>query len=170
MFLAQMIVLSVVGGLWFARHDRGLLRERLAPLIQKEQPTADKILVWMFLMVVFAALVLMGHDAVRFGWSSMPPRGWAIGELALPVDVVPLSNHAGEYFRCTRGQSSGRSRGDGHCFGPYRIVRHPMYAATIGFLFNTSLLLGSWAPGLLGSWAPGLLVGRCGSVPPPGFA
>lgn len=144
-FLAQMIVLSVVGGLWFARHDPGLLRERLAPLIQKEQPTADKILVSMFLMVFFAALVLMGLDAVRFGWSSMPPLGWAIGELALLLSMWLLFRTMQENTFAAPVVKVQGDRGQRViASGPYRIVRHPMYAATIGFLFGTSLLLGSW--------------------------
>jgi protein-S-isoprenylcysteine O-methyltransferase Ste14 len=37
--------------------------------------------------------------------------------------------------------------------GPYRFVRHPMYAAFIPFALGTALLLGSWY-GLLGGTAP----------------
>jgi protein-S-isoprenylcysteine O-methyltransferase Ste14 len=144
-FLVQMIVLSVAGGLWFARHDPGLLRERLAPLIQKEQPTADKILVFIFFTVFFAALVLMGLDAVRLRWSSMPPLGRAIGELALFLSMWILFRTMQENTFAAPVVKIQRDRGQRViASGPYRIVRHPMYAATIGFLFGTSLLLGSW--------------------------
>jgi protein-S-isoprenylcysteine O-methyltransferase Ste14 len=144
-FLAQMIVISVAVGLWLARHDPRLLRERLAPLIQKEQRTADKILVSIFVIVLFVALVLMGLDAVRFGWSSMPPIGRAIGELALLLSIWIIFRTMQENtfaapvvkIQGDRGQRVIAS-------GPYRIVRHPMYAATIGYYFGTSLLLGSW--------------------------
>jgi hypothetical protein len=37
-FLVEMIVLSIVGGLWLVRHDPALVQERLAPPIQKGQP------------------------------------------------------------------------------------------------------------------------------------
>jgi protein-S-isoprenylcysteine O-methyltransferase Ste14 len=144
-FLVQIIVISVAGGLWFARHDPGLLRERLAPLIQKEQPTADKILVSIFVMVLFAALVLMGLDAVRFGWSSMPPLGRAIGELALLLSMwIGFRTMQENTFAAPVVKIQGDRGQRVIASGPYRIVRHPMYAATIGFCFGTSLLLGSW--------------------------
>lgn len=34
--------------------------------------------------------------------------------------------------------------------GPYRYVRHPMYAASIVFIIGTTLMLGSWYGLLLG--------------------
>jgi hypothetical protein len=86
-FLVQMIGFSLVGGLWFARRDPDLVRERLAPLIQKDQPTADKILTPVVILAVFGAFVLMVLDAVRFGWSSAPPWVQAIGELILLLSV-----------------------------------------------------------------------------------
>jgi protein-S-isoprenylcysteine O-methyltransferase Ste14 len=144
-FLVQMIVIFLAGGFWFARHDPGLLRERLSPLIQKEQPAADKILITLFVVVIFGAFAIMGLDAVRFEWSSMPPLGRAIGELALLLSMwigfrtMQENTFAAPVVKVQddRGQRVIAS-------GPYRIVRHPMYAATIGFLFGTTLLLGSW--------------------------
>jgi hypothetical protein len=44
LYLGGMIAISVVGGLHLARVDPGLLRERLKPPIQKDQPLADKLI------------------------------------------------------------------------------------------------------------------------------
>jgi protein-S-isoprenylcysteine O-methyltransferase Ste14 len=71
-FLVEMIVLSIVGGLWLIRHDPALVQERLAPPIQKGQPTADKVLLPVIILEISGAIVLMALDAVRFAWSSVP--------------------------------------------------------------------------------------------------
>ena len=43
LYLGEMIALSVVLGLHVARVDPGLLKERLKPPVQKDQPLADKL-------------------------------------------------------------------------------------------------------------------------------
>jgi protein-S-isoprenylcysteine O-methyltransferase Ste14 len=144
-FLAEMIVLFLVGGLWFARHDPALLQERLAPPIQKDQPTADKILLNVFIVVIFGALVLMGLDAVRFGWSSVPPWVRAIGELILLLSVWICFQTMRENTFAAPVVKIQEDRGQMViATGPYRHVRHPMYAGTLFFFVGTSLLLGAW--------------------------
>jgi protein-S-isoprenylcysteine O-methyltransferase Ste14 len=144
-FLAQMIVASVVGGLWLARHDPALVRERLGPPIQKDQPVADKIVLTSIILLFLGALVLMALDAARFGWSSISAWVQAIGELMLLLSlwigfrtlaensfaapVVKIQEDRGQWVVTT---------------GPYRHVRHPMYAGALLFFVGTSLLLGSW--------------------------
>jgi protein-S-isoprenylcysteine O-methyltransferase Ste14 len=86
-FLVEMIVLSMVGGLWLVRHDPALVQERLAPPIQKGQPTADKVLLQLIILVMFGAIVLMALDAVRFAWSSVPFWVQAFGELLLLLSI-----------------------------------------------------------------------------------
>jgi protein-S-isoprenylcysteine O-methyltransferase Ste14 len=144
-WLSEVIVIFLVGGLWLARHDPALLIERLAPPIQKDQPTTDKILLNLFILGVFGALALMGLDAVRFRWSSVPIWVQVIGNVILLLSVwIHLQTMRANTFAVNVVKIQG---GRGHTViatGPYRRVRHPMYAATIGFLFGTSLLLGSW--------------------------
>jgi hypothetical protein len=71
-YLALMLVLSLAGGFWLVRHNPAVVQQRLAPPIQKDQPTADKILIIVIVLALFGAFVLMALDAVRFGWSSVP--------------------------------------------------------------------------------------------------
>src|SRR6202030_933487 len=144
-FLAQMIGFSLVGGLWLARHDPDLVRERLALPIQKDQPAADKILVTVIILAVFGAFVLMALDAVRFGWSSVPPWVQAIGELILLLSLwigfktLRENSFAAPVVKIqkARGQTVITT-------GPYRHVRHPMYVGALLFVAGASLLLGSW--------------------------
>ena len=72
-YLGEMIALSVGFGVHGVRADPGLLRERLKPPLQKNQPLADKLVLIPFLLLVFAAMGFMAVDAARWHWSAMPP-------------------------------------------------------------------------------------------------
>jgi protein-S-isoprenylcysteine O-methyltransferase Ste14 len=144
-FLVEMTVLSIVGGLWLVRHDPALVQERFAPPIQKGQPTADKVLLQVIILVIFGAIVLMALDAVRFAWSSVPFWVQAFGELVLLLSIWISFRTLGENSFAAPVVKIQESRGQTVITsGPYRHVRHPMYAGGLMFLVGTSLLLGSW--------------------------
>jgi protein-S-isoprenylcysteine O-methyltransferase Ste14 len=144
-FLTEMILFSLLGGLWLAKHDPALVAERLGPPIQRAQPTADKVLLTVLILMIFGALVVMALDAVRFGWSYVPPAVQAIGELVLLASLwIGFWTLRENSFAATvvkiqedRGQTVITT-------GPYRIVRHPLYTGALLFIGGTSLLLGSW--------------------------
>jgi protein-S-isoprenylcysteine O-methyltransferase Ste14 len=158
-FLGEMIVASLVGGLWLARHDPALVQERLGPPIQKDQPVADKILLTSFIVLFLGALVLMAFDAVRFEWSFVPLWVRAIGQLLLLLSLwigfrtMRENSFAAPVVKIQedRGQTVVTT-------GLYGHVRHPMYAGAIVFLIGTSLLLGSWW-GLVGVLGLAVLLG-----------
>jgi protein-S-isoprenylcysteine O-methyltransferase Ste14 len=144
-FLVEMIVLSIVGGLWLIRHDPALVQERLAPPIQKGQPTADKVLLPVIILEISGAIVLMALDAVRFAWSSVPFWVQAVGDLLLLLSIWISFRTLGENSFAAPVVKVQESRGQTVISsGPYRHVRHPMYAGVLMFLVGTSLLLGSW--------------------------
>jgi protein-S-isoprenylcysteine O-methyltransferase Ste14 len=144
-YLGEMVSLSLVVGLLLAKHDPGVLKERLASPVQKTQPTADKILLVIILVVIFGSMAFMALDAVRFGWSNMPVWVQALGALILLVAV--LFN-----YRTLRENSFAApvvkiQQERGHTVistGPYGYVRHPFYVGGILFFLGTPLLLGSW--------------------------
>ena len=73
-----MIVGSIVFGLHMLRVDPGLLKERLKPPVQKEQPLADKLVLIPILLLIFGGMAFMAADAARWRWSVMPPTvQWA---------------------------------------------------------------------------------------------
>ena len=80
-FLVLMILLSFTLGIDLARRDPGLLRERMGSPVQRDQPAADKVLLMVLLLVIFAWLVVMGLDAKRFAWSSVPTLVQVLGAL-----------------------------------------------------------------------------------------
>jgi protein-S-isoprenylcysteine O-methyltransferase Ste14 len=140
-----MIVFSLVAGPWLARRDPGLIRERLRPPIQKDQPIADKILVAVLILTIFGMFILIALDAVRFGWSFVPLWMRVIGELILVLSLwISILTLRENSFAATAVKIQ-RDRGQTViATGPYRYVRHPMYAGAVLYFAGASLLLGSW--------------------------
>ena len=144
-FLAEMGTLGLVVGLWLVRYDPQLLTERLSSPIQRRQATWDKFLIVAFLLLWSGWLVLMALDAARYRLSHVPFRMHAVGGLGilLSVYVGYLTFRANSYaapvvkIQKERGQRVITT-------GPYRYVRHPLYAGALLFLLGTPLLLGSW--------------------------
>ena len=144
-FLIETFVISVVFGLWLARHDPALLKERLRPPIQEGQSIQDKIVTGLLVLLFFGWFAFMALDAVRFQWSSVP--AW-----------LQVPGASGVFVACYIGYLTLREntfaapvvkiqKERAHTVitsGPYRFVRHPMYAGMIFYLFFTPLLLGSW--------------------------
>jgi protein-S-isoprenylcysteine O-methyltransferase Ste14 len=144
------IYLGIIGaigsaaGLWFARHDPGLLRERLASPLQTGQPTWDKVILLLFFTLYLASFVVMGLDAVRWQTTVMPVWVEASGAACILASyaiiwrVLVENSFAAPVVRIQeeRGQRIVMT-------GPYAIVRHPMYGGATLFLFGTPLLLGS---------------------------
>ncbi len=120
--------------------DRGLLRERVAPGgADRDRPTRP--LAAVFLGSHWA---LAGLDA-RFGWSPIPwevrAGGLAGYAAALCVNLWALRVNR-FYSSAVRVQADrGQHVADA---GPYRVVRHPGYVATICATAAGGLALGSW--------------------------
>jgi hypothetical protein len=150
-FLVEMTVLSIVGGLWLVRHDPALVQERLAPPIQKGQPTADKVLLQVIILVIFGAIVLMALDAVRFAWSSVPFWVQAFGELVLLLSIWISFRTLGE--TASRRPSSKSKRVEGRRSLP--VARTDMS----GILCMQEALCFLLA--LPCYWAPGGVSSRC---------
>lgn len=127
-----------------AKHDPALLEERMKPLVQKDQPLWDRILITTFLALWLSWFVLMGLDA-RFGWSAMPVWLQWIGAagILLTMWIWFLIFRENTFLAPVVKIQKER----GHkviSSGPYAIVRHPMYATALVFFAATALLLGSW--------------------------
>ena len=145
LYLGLMLLLSLVTGLWLARRDPGLLRERLAGPIQKDQPAADKVVLVLIFLTIFGMLALAGLDAVRFGWSFVPVWVQVIGALAVVLGIAfcfwtMLENSFAApvvKIQADRGQRVIDT-------GPYAQVRHPLYTGALVYLAGASLMLGSW--------------------------
>jgi protein-S-isoprenylcysteine O-methyltransferase Ste14 len=145
LYLGEMIAASVVFGAHIMRVDPGLLKERLKPPVQKEQPLADKLVLIPILLFIFGGMAFMAADAARWRWSMMPPAvQWAgCGLLLVALSFIHWVMRTNSFaapvvkIQKERGQAVITT-------GPYAIVRHPMYLGALFYMAATSLVLGSW--------------------------
>ena len=87
----------------------------------------------------------MAMDAIRFKWSSVP--AWLRGPGALGVLVACYIGYLTLRENTFAAPVVKIQKERAHAVitsGPYRYVRHPMYAGMIFYLFFAPLLLGSW--------------------------
>ena len=145
LYLGEMAATSAVFGVYGMRVDPGLLRERLKPPVQKDQPLADKLVLLPFLLLVFGAMGFMAADAARWRWSMMPHSvqgagcglllaaflfmSWTLRTNSFAAPVVKIQKDRGQVVITT---------------GPYAVVRHPMYFGALFYFAASSLVLGSW--------------------------
>lgn len=143
-FLVASALLGPLCGWWLYRIDPALLAERLRPVLQKDQPAADKLFMSVFVVAMMAWLALMGVDR-RVQSSDMPVTLQAVGfalfllstlftmwvfrENSFAAPVVKLQAERAQRVIST---------------GPYAHVRHPMYSGMVLFFAGVPLLLGSW--------------------------
>jgi protein-S-isoprenylcysteine O-methyltransferase Ste14 len=132
-------------GLWLARTDPELLKQRLAPPVRRGQKPFDKVFMVVFLPLYHAWLPLMALDCVRFGWSHVP--GWLrfAGVLFMLAGyVVVFFVFRVNTFAAPVVAIQAERRQKVVDTGPYAVVRHPMYAGGGLIFVGTPLLLGSW--------------------------
>ncbi|WP_091897972.1 isoprenylcysteine carboxylmethyltransferase family protein [Bradyrhizobium sp. Rc2d] len=142
--LATSALLGPLCGWWLYRIDPALLAERLRPVLQRDQPAADKMFMTVFVVAMLAWLVAMGLDG-RIQSSEMPVAFqilglglflastlftmWVFRENSFAAPVVKLQTERAQHVIST---------------GPYAYVRHPMYSGMVLFFTGVPLLLGSW--------------------------
>ena len=149
-YLGLYIACIVIGGAWMIRHHPEVINERGRS--SQDTKTFDRIIAPFYLLTGLGQFVVAGLDA-RFGWSSTPLWAQVLGGIGLVLSMTGvywvMANNP--FLAMTVRIQTER----GHQVatrGPYRIVRHPMYAGSLYFFWATALLLGSW-------WALLLAVG-----------
>lgn len=142
-FMGLLIVGQTLSTLYIGRKDPELLRRRAQ--IGQGTKTWDLVLLALFGLTYLASLIVAAFDA-HYHWSEMTIWLWPIGAglHAFFVVVITWAMAVNTHFEKTvRIQSDRHHRVIES--GPYRIVRHPGYIATIlGLVLATPLLLGSW--------------------------
>ena len=109
-FLATIGFLGIAGGLWLARTDPALLAERMRPMMQRDQPAADKTFMLVFGFAALIWFVAIGLDRRRHGLRH--PDG-AAGAGACDAAVLHRLHHVGdarEFVRSPRDQAADRTR------------------------------------------------------------
>jgi protein-S-isoprenylcysteine O-methyltransferase Ste14 len=143
-FLATSAVIGIGFGWWLAKTDPALLAERMRPMMQKNQPAADKKFMLVFGVVALIWFLAIGFDK-RMHASDIPVALQALGlaMLLLTTGFIMWVMRENSYAAPVVKVQTER----GHrvvSTGPYAWVRHPMYSGTILFFVGVPLLLGSW--------------------------
>jgi protein-S-isoprenylcysteine O-methyltransferase Ste14 len=114
-------------------------------LVKQDTKRFDRIWIVLYPILTILNVVIMGFDAVRFQWSSMPLWLNIMGiVIFIPAWVIATrAMAANKFFEWTvRIQDD---RGQYVCQdGPYRFIRHPGYISLIASVMAGPLILGSY--------------------------
>ena len=147
-FWQAWLYLAVFGGcsllvtLYLLRYDQSLLARRVKAGPIAEQQRSQKVFQSLASLCFFAQFLVAGLDR-RFGWSHIPDAYSIVSDVvvALGFGVVFLTFRANSYASAVIEVASEQRVISS---GPYRFVRHPMYAGASVLLVFTPLALGSW--------------------------
>jgi protein-S-isoprenylcysteine O-methyltransferase Ste14 len=148
-FLGLNLISTTTTNLYLLRKNPGLLVRRLT-LEEHGEPLAVQKVVMALMRITFAAMLAVAGLDRRFGWSSVPPALSGLGVIffaagaALIFFVFRENSYSSSVIEVDETQHVVDT-------GPYRYVRHPLYAG--------ALLMGLATPPVLGSyWAEALLL------------
>jgi protein-S-isoprenylcysteine O-methyltransferase Ste14 len=145
--------------LWLYRHNPALMQERMRATASDQQGW-DKVYYPLLLASFFIWLALSALDAARLHWSRVPLAFQLIGLIILLGSFYLLFGVFRENSYLSSLVRVQEERGHSVVStGPYRFVRHPMYAGILIFELGTPLLLGSWY-GILFGLVPALMLAR----------
>jgi protein-S-isoprenylcysteine O-methyltransferase Ste14 len=149
-FLGAYFLISLTAVLSMVRTDPQLSAERAQ--IGEGSKGWDKAIIAAQSLLSLSLFVVIGLDAGRFGWSHVPPWLRIIAVLGMiPAFGLPAwASKVNTYLSGTVRIQSER----GHRVvsqGPYRWIRHPMYAGMVVYDVCVPLLLGSWWGLVVGS-------------------
>jgi len=144
LYFGLILVYEIVYVFLLMRINPELLNER-GKFVKEGTKPFDKIYAAFYLPLSYFILIISGLDAVRYEWSTMP-LGITLLGLIMIIFAFCFSFWAiavNSYFECTvRIQKDRKQKVVTN--GPYRIVRHPGYAAGIVSVLAAPLILGSW--------------------------
>jgi len=143
LYLATTAALGLAGGLWLARVDPALLEERMRPMMQEDQPEADKKFMLAFGAAALAWFIVLGLDH-RWHGPNLPLALQALGYVLMlaatlfMLRVIRENTFAAPVVK-VQAERSHRVIDS----GPYAFVRHPMYSGAVLYFVAIALMLGS---------------------------
>ena len=150
-WLGEVGALSAAISVWLYLNDEELLKARLSSPFKRNQRPADLAIIVATVVVYGAWIALMGLDAQRFFWSSAPLWAQIVGALLVGLGMMLVwETFRSNTFATTQVRVQTERQQTVIDSGPYRYVRHPMYAGALLYLAGSPLVVGSlW--GLAGS-------------------
>jgi protein-S-isoprenylcysteine O-methyltransferase Ste14 len=134
---------SAAMAVWLKKNNPDLLKERMT-FFKSSARGWDKAIFWIMTVVFIPYLLLVGLDAIRYRWSSVPLFLRVLGFMGIVSTLLLISWVMRENTYLSRVVEIQRERGHRVITtGPYRYIRHPMYVAVITQLVCIPLALGS---------------------------
>lgn len=144
--------------LYFLKHDPGLVNRRLDAGPGAEHEKIQKIIQAIASVLVCALIIVPGFDH-RFHWSAVPTAIVLSADVMVALGLLMVffvfraNSYAASVVKVEASQPVIET-------GPYRLVRHPMYAGGLLALLATPLALGSPWGLLVGIALCGVIVAR----------
>ena len=141
-YLADFALCTILITAYLIKYDPELLAGRVKAGPITESQRSQQIIQSLASLFFIGLYIIPGLD-FRFGWSNVPPVLSLIsdGFVALGFYIVFLVFKENSYTRATIEVSAEQKA---ITSGPYRVVRHPMYAGASVLLVFTPIALGSW--------------------------
>ena len=141
-YLAIFFGASTLTTLYLMKEDPALLERRMSGGPTAEKRPAQKIIM-LFTSMGFIALLIVPALDHRFGWSFVPVEVVVAGDVLVAVGFYLISVvYRENTFTSATIEIAANQRVIST--GPYAVVRHPMYASALLYLFGTPLALGSY--------------------------
>jgi protein-S-isoprenylcysteine O-methyltransferase Ste14 len=143
-FLAVFVVVTLIPSVRLNRIDPAAVERRRRAGPTAETRPVQKVVMTAITTSFAAVLVVAGLDR-RFGWSNVPVGVSLLGDVMVAAGlgttmlVIFQNRYAAATITVEEGQPLANT-------GLYRIVRHPMYSASVVLMVGMPLALGSfWA-------------------------
>src|SRR5665213_2507999 len=87
-YMGEILALSIASTVWLWFNDRALLEARLSSPFRRGQRRKDIVVIAVFGVALIAWMVLIGLDARRFLWTSVPLYGQIAGAVLVGAGMV----------------------------------------------------------------------------------
>lgn len=142
-YLGEVLALSVATTIGLMVSDPELLKARLSSPFKRNQRPKDLAIITAFLAVYVGWFVLIGLDH-RFLWTGTPLLVQILGAALIGAGLVLVwETFRANTFATTQVRVQTERAQTVVDTGPYRYIRHPMYAGMVLFTLGTPLMLGS---------------------------
>ncbi len=154
-FMVILFIPMSAFAIYLLRYNPALLERRLR---MREREPQQRVVIAVSSVVLLAVFLLPGFDK-RFGWSSVPI--WLI----IAADIVVLFGYLLSILTLRENEYASRSVevAQGQrviTTGPYSLIRHPLYLATVLIFGFSPLALGSYWALIPAALFPVVLVAR----------
>ena len=142
-YLGEVLALSGASTIGLMRNDPALLEARMSSPFKRNQRPVDRAIIAVFVLVYVGWFVLIALDH-RFLWTGTPLLVQILGAALIGAGMVLVwETFRANTFATTQVRVQAEREQTVVDSGPYRYIRHPMYAGMVLVVIGTPLMLGS---------------------------